>query len=594
MTYTEELVKKKFIGNVVIRFLGQYFSIRQPDSGLSIPSPYNRCVRGLILNATQVDLQRANQTIANYSFRLVDVGNVITALVKDRADALINQEVEIWVGRVAVGLDFADYFKLPITKIKKVDHSENAYFISTSETTDRMSMPVFDLTGKLEDSVLDATTTFTLIEPTTDFPSSGTGKIQDEFFSWASKNDGTRTLNGILRGLKGTTAVAHSAGNDISWVYDVSENPIDILLKILISGGGGGPYDVYPDGLGISPLLIDVAGIEAIRDAIFAGEIFSFSLYDIDNALKFIENEILLGCNLRIITSDTSQISLALLDQSVFGDAPSEINEDTIASYPKWVVDDNKIVNVIEIQWDWNEGTQNYLEVDTYKDSDSITSFGERKPYKIKLKGPKSASGGQAIVDDRSTRFLSRFATPNPEITFRTHIDKSLLIVGEKVLVQSSQIPYASGTLQFATELEVISRAINFETGDVNFKLAFTSYSGIRPCYIAPSDVLFSVISQKSITVPTGRGAYYSPGWVMKLWDIAAIGYTADLANTIESIVGDTINFVNDWTTPLFASNYRMKFADYNETTMDQHRYCFISDNGNNFDDGSGTYRITF
>jgi hypothetical protein len=292
--------------------------------------------------------------------------------------------------------------------------------------------------------------------------------------------------------------------------------------------------------------------------------------------------------------SALSKISVALLDQSVFGDAPASIDEDTIGSYPGWEVDDNSIVNVLQIEWDWLEGTQKYNLTDTYKDAQSILDNGERKPQIIKIKGPKLAVGGQDIVDDRGARFLTRFATPNPVITFKTQISKHLLTVGSKVLVQSSQIPYVSGTLQFATELEIISRGINFETGDVAFKLAFTSYSGFRPCYIAPSDIAGVITNQKTVDVPAGRGLCYEVGWKMRLWNIAAIGYTADVVNEIASIVGDTITFVDNFVTTLTPSAFRLKFADYDDVSEDQKRYCFISDAGNDFADGASTYSITF
>ena len=212
----------------------------------------------------------------------------------------------------------------------------------------------------------------------------------------------------------------------------------------------------------------------------------------------------------------------------------------------------------------------------------------------MQLKGPRSVSGGQAIVDDRADRLLTRFASPNPEISISTHIDKHLLMVGSKVLLTSSQIPYVSGTLQFATELEVISRGINFETGDVKFKLAFTSYSGIRPCYIAPSDVMVNIIDQSTIDVPAGRGPCYEVGWKMRIWDIAAIGYASTQVNEIASIVGDTITFVDPSSTTLTDNDFRLKFCDYDDATQDQKRYCFISDMGNDFPDGASTYSITF
>lgn len=594
MSYISELANKKFTGNVVVKFIGEYFAIRLPDSGLSIDPVQAQTVKSLVLNPTSVDLKRVSQTISNYSFKLVDKSNVLTGYVRDRADALVNQEVEVWIGRTGVAMDFSQYFKLPIVKIKKVQHAGNEYYFTCTESTDRMRQPVFELNAKTDAAVTNSTTTFTLQTDITDWPSSGFGVIDNEVFSWAAKNNGLKQISGILRGLKGTSDVAHSRGATVRQAYEVTDNPIDILLKLLISNGGGGTYDAYLDGLGISQNLIDITEIENLRDTIFDTQQYNFLLYDINNTLQFLEREILMPCNLRFKISENSKISLALLDQAIFGSAPNSIDENTIASYPQWEVDDNKIVNVIELDWDYNEATRSYSEKTIFKNAQSILDFGERDPFKLSFKGLRSSLNGLAILEDNAQRFLERFGTPNPEISFKTQIDKHLLNIGDKVLVQSSQIPTAAGNLQFATELEVISRGINFETGDVNFKLAFTSYSGIRGCYIAPSDRISTAINQKTITVPAGRGDCYSVGWKMVLWNEVTQSYTADPENEIVSIVGDTITFQNNFSTTLIPTTHRIKFADYDLVSQDQKRYCFISDSGLNFSDDTSTYRILF
>lgn len=594
MSYQTELAEKKFQGNVVVRFVGQYFAIRTPDSGLSIPTDQEKTIRGLVLNPTSVDLKRVNQTIASYSFKLIDKNLIVTNYVRDRADALVNQEVEIWIGRSGVNMDFSEYFKLPIVRIKKVTHNGNEYSFSCTESTDRMRKPVFDLNAKTDAAVSNATTTFTLQTDITDWPSSGYAKINAEIFSYASKNNALKQISGILRGLKNTTAASHDRGSTVSQVYEVTDNPLNILLKLLISNGGGGTYDTYIDGLGIPNALIDITEIENLRDTIFDTQQYNFLLYGITNTLTFIEKEILQPCNLRFKVSENSKISLALLDQSIFGEAPESIDESTISTYPQWDVDDNKIVNVLQVEYDYHEGNRAYSEQIEYRNDQSILDFGERDPYKLSFKGIRASLNGAAIVQDNAQRFLERFGTPNPEISFKTHVAKHLTNIGDKVLVSSSQIPTAAGTLNFATELEVISRGINFETGDVNFKLAFTSYSGIRGCYIAPSDSILTVVNQKTIILPAGRGDCYAVGWRMVLWNNTTKSYTADPYNEIESIVGDTITFVNNFTTTLTAGTHRIKFVDYDDATQDQKRYCYVSDSGANFNDGASTYRILF
>lgn len=594
MSYLEQLENKKFRGNVVIGFIGQYFAIRLPDSGLSIPVSQRGMVSGVVLNPTTVDLKRVSQTIANYSFKLVDKNNVITGYVGGRADALINQDVDIWIGRSGVGMDFSQYFKLPTVKIKKVDHNSNEYNFSASEATDRMNVKSFDLKGKLFGDILAATTVITLQEDIAAWPTSGLFKIDDEFISYSGVDVPNKQLTGCLRGLKLTTAADHPLGANVQYAYDISGNPIDILLQLLVSDGGGGPYDVLPFGLGIPENLIDIAEIEDLRDNVFAGQQYSFTIYNLDPTLDFIENEILMPSNLRFKTSDAAKISLALLNQAQFGLAEKSIDEDAISSYPQWQVDDNKIVNVIQIEWDYNEATKNYDKVTTYRDEESILNFGERDTYVLQFKGIRDALSGQDILDDNAARFLARFGTPNPEVSFKSHINKHPYNVGDKVLVQSKQIPDASGSLLFASELEVISRGINFQTGDVNFRLAFTSYTGIRGCYISPVDFVLSFSNQKTITVPSGRGASYTKGWRMRLWNDTSKAYEPDAFNVIASIVGDVVTFENNWTTTLIAGVHKIKFVDYDDATPDQKRYCFIGYNGANFDDGSKPYQILF
>lgn len=598
MTFSEEIRKKQFVPNVVIRLVGQYYCITQPDSGLVVPASNIGTVRSLNVNPTQIDLRRCNTTIASYGFSLLDKSGVITAQFGDRAEIFFNQTVEIWIGRKTGSFDFADYYKLPDTKIKKIDHVENTFNMTSAEETDRMNKSFYDRMNKLDVSILSGTTTITANIAIDDWPTAGMFKIDDEFVSYSGKNNGLKQFTGCIRGEKGTFPTSHNAGTTMFEVVDVSDNPLTLLLQLLVSGGGGGPYDVLPDGLGIDQNLIDIAQIEDIRDTIFPTDVYEFSLYNVTNALKFFEEEILLSCNLRFRVSQNSKISLALLDQSVFGEAPDDMDDSTISSYPKLSVDENKIVNRVEIEWDWDEGTRAYRKLSPYDDATSITDFSDKAPMRFKWKGPKASLGGQAIVDDRADRFLQRFKTPAPEITFKTQIDKALSNLGDKILVSSNHIPSASGTLQFSTELEVISRAINWVTGDVTWKLAFTSYSGIRACYIAPSDKMLTVINQKTFTVAAGRGACYEVGWKMALWlhlpSGYGGGYESDLVNEIESIVGDTITMKDNFASTLIANRHRIKFADYDDATQDQKRYCFISDDGNNFADDGSTYRITF
>lgn len=590
---TELASEKKFSGNVVIHIAGNYFAVRQPDSGLVIAPLFRNSVGPLTLNPSEIDLQQVTTTIASYTFTLLDLQGIITKLIAGSASALMQQEVTIWLGRSNVGMDFSEYFQLPIVKVKEIEHSDNTYTVSATEDSDRMDRPIFGAIGFLDGDILAATTTITMSQTITGFPASGMIQIEDEFISYSGINDDEFT--GCLRGLSGSIAADHAAATQVQILSIIQGNPIDLLLQILISNGGSGVYDVLPDGLGISEDLVDIAGIQALKTRYFSGRIFSLNLTQIDSGLTFFENELLLPNNIRFtytLNSD-SKLTLEILDRAQFVDDDKIIDEDTLTDFPDWTVDASNIFNQMVVHWDYDPTTQNYNETDTYNEDDSIAEFGVQNSLELSFQGIKAAFNGQAIVDDLSKRLFRRLAFPTPRIDITTQIDKSLQNIGEKTVLKSTQVPSQDGTLNFEEELEILSRSVSADTGSCSFTVAYTSYTGIRGGYIAPSDLVVTVIAQNQITVATGRGKYYQLGYVMLLWDMIANAYTADPINTITDVTGDTITFANNFSTTLIAMQHRIRFALYADCNTSQKRYCFIAPNGSNFADGKPPYRIT-
>ena len=595
----EILTQKKFIGNVVLKTAGTYFCIRKPDSGLNILPEFVGTISSLILNPTQFDIRRVSTTIASYSFKLVDKKGVITALVDGDADVFIGQDVEIWIGRskikdkdgnwIGEPMDFSQYFKLPVTKTKACDFSDRAYNFRSSEESDRMNRELFQTKTRLAVDIQDDTTTIT-VEGTTDFPTSGYLKINDEFISYTGKLGNNFT--GCIRGELNSVPVAHDQLDDVFFVQVVEENPIDLVLRLLTSGGGGGAYDTLDDGLAIDENLIDVAEIEALRDEFFDGIEHRYALFQISNALKFIEDQIFASGNLRFSQSSNSKLTLVILDQAKFVTTPDVIDESSIVGQPKWSVDSEKVVNVVEVNWDYNPVTGKYGEVSRYTDEPSIAKYGQRTALKYNFQGIKADLDGQALVDAFAERLLLRLSVPSPEIQVTTHIDKSLKNLGDKTILQTRNIPGKGGVLTFANEIEIISRAINYQTFDVILKLQFTSFTLMRSAYIAPARVISAVVSQKKVTLGAGSGDLYEVGWKIRLWDEVGMTYAPDSLNEIVAIDGDDITFLNNWTTTLTPGNFRLKFPDYDDATDSQKRYCFISDGGLNFADGKKAYQI--
>lgn len=625
MSYVDEVkTEKKYRGNVVILFGEQYFAIRPPDSGLNIQSPHNRSVMALNLNPSTLDIRKVNTTIASYSFRILDKDDLLTSIMSGDGSDLIGQEVRIWLGRSDDGMDFSQYFELPKTQISKIDHSDNSYVISSQEPTERMTKAIFDFSSAIAVNILAATTVFTMREDISDFPSTGFLKIDNEFVSYAGKDLANNRFTGVIRGELNSVPADHDANTECVLVQTLTDNPLNIILKILISGGGGGTYDTLQDGLGISEDEVDIAEIEDLRDTLFLGESFTLSIYNVDSALKYIEKELLMPTGLRFTQSINSKITLAILDKAKFVPESDVIDEDTITKFPKWAIDGAKVTNVIEVKWDYVEGSNVFRERDIYENADSIATYGRQTALKYEFKGVKATLDGQNLMDDFGARLLSRLSTPTPEISITTQLDKSLQNIGDKAYLISSKIPAPDGTLNFASDVEITSRAINPIAGDCKFTLAYTSFTKFRSGFIAPSDLILSFATQKKVTIGVDRADFYRVGWYMRLWDEQNQVYCADAPNKIVSIIEDSsylltesgeqltdesgnafiteqegtegmIVFENDWDTTLENGRYRMRFADYDDTIDSQKRYCFISDDGNNFlSDNKPTYKVTY
>lgn len=570
--------------------MGEYFAIRQPDSGLSIAYPQESCVSSLNINPTNIDPFRAATSINTNSVRLLDKQNKVSELFGSNPQIFQNELLEIWLGRSNEDMDFSDYLKLTDTYVYKVSKQDNAYTFSTREAKDRLSTGAFNDQAKLAVDILAATTTITL-QDTTGLATSGLFKLNEEFISYTGIAG--NNLTGCVRGEQGSTPADHEAGDDIYIAEVVQDNPITLLLQCLISSGGGGVYDVLPDGAGIDQTLIDIDEFEQIRDDLFPTEQIKLIFFKIESFRKTIEEEILFPFGLRLRSNNNSKIGLAVLNRATLNiDAP-DLDHDQITKLPSYDVDDTKIYNRLKIEWEYFEPTGKYLKLSEYTDATSITQFGERPAFTMKFKGIKDALDGQEIVDDIAALFFSRFAFPKPLIGVTTHMSASGWLMAEKPFVETTFIPNSSGELNFGETLEIIQKAINYTTGDVRYQLAFTAFTGMRLCYLAPSDTIVTVNSQSSIDVGAGRGDNYRVGWVMRLYDNVARDHDGTEENTIASISGDTITFTAPWATTL-TTDHRIMFADYNSVTSQQKKFCFTSNLNNNFADGTPPYQITF
>lgn len=591
-TYQYEVKNtKNFVGNAVIRFGGQYYCTRLPDSGLTVPKEQQRIISSLVVNPTKIDPKRVSTTIGQYSFTLMDRHGVLSSVIKDTGADVIGQTLELWLGRSGVSMAFSDYYKMPDTRISKVDKVPGGWAFSTKESTDRMNRPLYQTKVHLDGDILAGTTTILSKDDISDFPASGKFKIDGEIISYTSKNNGTKTFSGCARGEFSTTPDAHDDNADLMFCETVvNQNPIDILLQLLTSGSGTGSYDLLDDGLAIGTQLIDVTAIEALRDNLFPSVQFSLAFYAIDNALQYIEREILAPLNLRFTYGTNSKLTLKKLNSTEFVEIVDTLDHNSIVGLPKMMIDETKIVNRITVNYDYDENNNRYLKTKVFEDATSIATYGKSvSPLTFSFKG----TDDDAFITAFGDELLERLSTPKPEIEVKTFISKSLLNVADPGRLETNTLPNSNGELNFASDMEIIERSINQTNGECKLKLVYTGYTGTRFGYIAPTASIAAVVSQKRVTLGAGRTDLFQAGWKMRLWDTSDNDYEADDVNTIASIDGNDLIFENDFITTL-DTGHKLKFADFDQVVASQKRYAFVGNPaGADFSALEKSYKIT-
>lgn len=599
-TLTNSLNEKfEFRNNLVVVIDGTYFAKYQPDSGLVVDSD-KLLVDSCSINPTQIDLRRATTQINSTTIKILDGTAdddfVFSAFMGADPNALIGKEVQIFFGRIDEAIPFSEYIEISKYIITDINKSSNFFNIVAKSQEDKTLKPAFTQQGTLDASINDSATSIAVEMDEDIFPATGIIKIGSEYIRYSSKvfAVGITTFTVSARGDLLSTASSHTAGAQVNFVQKLEGNPIDLILQLLISSGGGGVYDVLSDGAGIDSTLVDVATFENIRDTFFSTDIFTLYPSDLSKLIEYIETELLVPNNVRIIKNSMDNlISITILDQSDLTQDVEEVDDSvTLIDSPTWKISKNGLQTVVKVQWNWIEGLQKYTRSRTFKaDQEVLDVFGEVSGKELKFKGVQEANNGASIASDRANRYLQRFSTPRATVALSAFMTTFKNNVGDKVRVTAKHLPAEGGGVGMSSILELVNRSVNTSTGVVKLGFVFTSYSNIRSGLISPSPFLnLTITSQKVFEVPDG--SCYKSGFALRLWDYANKTYYPDAVNIIQSVDGNFITMQNDWST-ILSPNAVLFFADYDESNSEQRaRYAYTVGNTNFFNDGSKGYQI--
>ena len=597
MSYADEILNNTgFKTNIVIDINGTKFAKHQPDSGLVIDSD-KLILSSATINPAKVDLKRSVTTVANMSMKILDQDGVFSIFMGQDDNALTGLEVSLFAGRITGSFDFSDYALLKTYVIRDISKSKGFYTVKSTSQTNRMQKPIFRQAGDLNTAMNDNVSTIIIDVGEDVFSNFSLLRVDNEIISYSPGNVthdsglNQTTITSITRSAEASVADSHDAGTTVNILEKVVDNPINIILKLWTSGGGGGTYDTLPDGLGIDENLIDITAIETLRDNFHFGELMTLYFSDITNGLKYIQTHLMLTNAVRIVeNSADNKLFLAKLDEADLSADLLEIDEASTQAIPTWKTSSRQIQNIVVVKYGWSEGIKKYTRTETFKDDDSILVYGEQKGSELKIRGAQVADDGDAIAEDRANHLLARFSTPMTEISATLFMKNSLVNVGDKIRFINKHLPQQGGGLGLNGIVEILQRGVNYTTGLVKVRLVYTSYASARFGLIQPVSLLSSIIDQKTFSVTDGD--CFRVGWTFRLWDTLTNTYLPDAVNEIETINTNQLVFKNDWTTALLIT-HELHFADFNEATPDQRaKYGFTVDDGLFFDDGSKTYKI--
>jgi hypothetical protein len=578
--FDTQLAKRTFKGNIVIAITDNdsnttYFSQHAVDSGLSVD--YEGYVIDASVNGEVIDLRNVKGSIPTLNFSLLDKNSNISTLIGLDDTALMNYRVKMYLGFITGSYGWANYELIADTKITSLLKKANSYTFNSSAATNELQKSIYTTFNSLSADINDIVTTIGLND-TTDFATSGTAIISDEFIKWTGKSG--NTLTGVTRAVLNSEASDHDNGTEIYVVTNIKDESMDIALDIILTQ------------VGVDTSKVDSIAFTNLRDGDLSGDgDFEFYVWNIENALTWLEENILLQTNTRLITKD-GKISISLLDQVSFGSDTETINENHIIGDPSYKINANAIVNEIITKYDFNYGTNEYETIESFTDATSISNFGAKSPLTIEMKGVSTANNGSSFSSDKANRLLNRLSTPKAEIEVTTLFNRFNINVSDPITFEHRHLPNPATGGEFSYQLEVLSKAPSgFKTNPkIKYKLAFTSYSNLRVGLISPSPLISSVTSQKIFTVPDAT--HFKSGYKLRLWDDSAQSYYSDVANEISSVVGNVIT-MNDNFTTILTTSIRLTFPDYDDSsTAQKSKYAYVAPNTNEFLDGSAAYKI--
>ncbi|MCP4898883.1 MAG: hypothetical protein GY906_18075 [bacterium] len=465
------------------------------------------------------DLRNGRLTTDNLSVDVVEKDGVSESRVTYslKSANLIGKQAVLFGGYA--GMDFKDYSFLYLGRVAALELRDGCvYNFQIEDVTSRLSKKLF---GHLEDfestDTSDITAGSKLFTAYNDsvLPVDADHEVGDGRYAayYLVAEEGTANEEWmrlelptpqVVRGSFGTTDITHT-NTPLELYFAVEDNPIDVLLGLLISRHAGVPTPTNSDpdgkwyawsyisdsgfdpvGLGIPPSEIDFTSFEYVRQW-YANYKERYIFDRAENMKSYIEKYILKPHGLCFFITNTGKLGL-MIARPPLDFTATEFGYDSIVGVPTVRWDNTEIINDVTVQYNWNAVSRVYdatpIEV---IDSDSIAAHDMEGIVELEARGLATANNGQSLAKRLARNKKRHFSGPNPVITVPVLLTHGGVNPGDVVRVNHSRLPDPrAGTVGWNKYMLVVGKRPNWDTGALEFDVIDTQYLGKRYGLIAP------------------------------------------------------------------------------------------------------------
>lgn len=540
-------------------------------------------------NPPKLSLDNPKVSIGTVSINLIDP----TGALRDAIAVAPLHKKLLTLKAGYTNIDFADYLTLAHFNINEYASGDGiSYTIKGRDIMTEIQAPVLFKKTFLTVDMTDISTAV-VVSDTSGFPASGTLFIDDEKITYSAK--GPVAFTGLTRGVEPDD---HKEGADCFEFVTLEDNPVNIMLRMLVSEGGGSIYDDLDFGLGMDSTRFNIQSFEDVRDnSTLAGDIWKFEFVsDIDNLLKFLEKEIFQFSNTRLFIDQNGLISCSLFQEITLDQFAGKLQRTDTVGLPAGVSNSDRLVNQFPLKYDFNQETGKFQQERTFNDTDSQAVFGVIVGKTQSSKGIRQGLDGESRASDFAKKYFRRVAEPfNLIKKLKTTWNRQFFQAGDKVDFSHDQvIDLLNGKIGVQNLMEIISTKFDFDKGEVTYEVNNAPFLNFRYGFISPSSPIVSAASTTVFTLKTGEAVRgdWQVGWFVDLYLISD-GSSISAPHEITDITGDQITVGSAMSvTP--STIHGIRFANYDQVSSDQKFYGFVTDGELTFpSDGGDPYLIS-